>query len=94
MGLDAFRLVRLLVLLRYARDLAKDIYAIMTRPPDVIGSVFKRVPWPFFAALPMERLWLRARAGEAGWGRRYSAGAGCQVFPVFTSTMGRARAST
>lgn len=30
-ALDAFRLVRLLVLLRYARDLAKDIYAIMTR---------------------------------------------------------------
>lgn len=30
-ALDPFRLVRLLVLVRYARDLAKDIYTIMTR---------------------------------------------------------------
>ncbi len=29
----------------------------------MIGSFFKRTPWPFFAALPMERLWLRARQG-------------------------------
>src|SRR5687768_15479089 len=39
------------------------LYAVMAQPPAVIGSVFKRIPWPFFAALPMERLWLRARAG-------------------------------
>ena len=43
--------------------LSAALYAVMAQPPDVIGTVFKRVPWPFFAALPMERLWLRARAG-------------------------------
>ena len=43
--------------------LSAALFAIMTRPPDVIGSFFKRTPWPFFAALPMERLWLRAREG-------------------------------
>lgn len=40
------------------------VFAIMTRPPEVIGSFFKRTPWPFFAALPMKRLWLRAREGR------------------------------
>ena len=50
--------------------LSAALYAIMTRPPDVIGSVFKRVPWPFFAALPMERLWLRARAGTLDVGEQ------------------------
>ena len=43
--------------------LSAALYAVMRQRPDVIGSVFKRTPWPFFAALPMERLWLRARAG-------------------------------
>ena len=43
--------------------LSAALYAIMRQPPDVIGSFFKRTPWPFFAALPMERLWLRAREG-------------------------------
>ena len=43
--------------------LSAALFAIMRQPPDVIGSFFKRTPWPFFAALPMERLWLRARAG-------------------------------
>ena len=43
--------------------LSAALYAIMLQPPDVIGTFFKRIPWPFFAALPMERLWLRARAG-------------------------------
>lgn len=43
--------------------LSAALYAVMAQPPAVIGTVFKRVPWPFFAALPMERLWLRARAG-------------------------------
>jgi hypothetical protein len=39
------------------------LFAIMRQPPEVIGSFFKRTPWPFFAALPMKRLWLRAREG-------------------------------
>jgi hypothetical protein len=43
--------------------LSAALFGVMRQPPDVIGSVFKRTPWPFFAALPMERLWLRARAG-------------------------------
>jgi hypothetical protein len=43
--------------------LSAALFTVMTQPPEVIGSVFKRTPWPFFAALPMERLWLRARAG-------------------------------
>ena len=43
--------------------LSAALYAIMRQPPAVIGSVFKRTPWPVFAALPMERLWLRAREG-------------------------------
>ena len=44
--------------------LSAALFAIMLRPPEVIGSFFKRIPWPFFATLPMERLWLRARAGS------------------------------
>ncbi len=43
--------------------LSAALFAIMRQPPDVIGSFFKRIPWPVFAALPMERLWLRAREG-------------------------------
>ena len=43
--------------------LSAALFAVMRQPPDVIGSFFKRTPWPFFAALPMERLWLRARSG-------------------------------
>ena len=43
--------------------LSAALFAIMLQPPGVIGSFFKRIPWPFFASLPMERLWLRARAG-------------------------------
>ena len=43
--------------------LSAALFAIMKQPPEVVGSLFKRIPWPFFAALPMERLWLRARAG-------------------------------
>ena len=43
--------------------LSAALFTVMRQPPEVIGSVFKRIPWPFFAALPMERLWLRARAG-------------------------------
>jgi hypothetical protein len=43
--------------------LSAALYTVMRQPPDVIGSVFKRTPWPMFAALPMERLWLRAREG-------------------------------
>ena len=39
------------------------LFAVMRSRRTVIGSVFKRTPWPFFAALPMERLWLRAREG-------------------------------
>jgi hypothetical protein len=48
--------------------LSAALYAIMLQPPDVIGTFFKRIPWPFFAALPMERLWLRARAGTLSVG--------------------------
>lgn len=44
--------------------LSAALFAIMLQRPDVIGSFFKRIPWPFFATLPMERLWLRARAGS------------------------------
>ena len=44
--------------------LSAGLYAIMRQPPEAIGSFFKRTPWPFFAALPMERLWLRAREGS------------------------------
>jgi hypothetical protein len=43
--------------------LSAALYTVMRQPPDVIGSVFKRTPWPMFAVLPMERLWLRAREG-------------------------------
>jgi hypothetical protein len=43
--------------------LSAALYTVMRQPPEVIGSFFKRTPWPFFAALPMERLWLRAREG-------------------------------
>jgi hypothetical protein len=43
--------------------LSAALFAIMLQRPYVIGSFFKRIPWPFFATLPMERLWLRARAG-------------------------------
>lgn len=39
------------------------LFTVMRQTPEVIGSVFKRTPWPVFATLPMERLWLRARAG-------------------------------
>jgi len=58
------RLVRLAVAgaVLYA-VLSAALFAIMMQPPEVIGSFFKRTPWPFFAALPMERLWLRAREG-------------------------------
>ena len=44
--------------------LSAALFTVMKQPPDVIGSVFKRTPWPLFAALPMERLWLRAREGS------------------------------
>ena len=44
--------------------LSTALYAIMRRPPAVIGAVFKWIPWPVFATLPMERLWLRAREGS------------------------------
>ena len=44
--------------------LSAALFAIMLQPPAVIGSFFKRIPWPFFATLPMERLWLRAREGS------------------------------
>lgn len=44
--------------------LSAALFAIMLQPPDVIGSFFKRIPWPVFATLPMERLWLRAREGS------------------------------
>jgi len=50
--------------------LSAALYAIMTQPPDVIGTFFKRIPWPFFATLPMERLWLRARAGTLDVGEQ------------------------
>jgi hypothetical protein len=43
--------------------LSAALFAIMRQPPDVIGAFFKRIPWPFFAALPMKPLWLRAREG-------------------------------
>ena len=43
--------------------LSAVLFAIMTQPPAVIGSFFKRIPWPFFVALPMKPLWMRARAG-------------------------------
>ena len=43
--------------------LSAALFAIMMQPPATVGSLFKRIPWPFFAALPMERLWMRARAG-------------------------------
>ncbi len=52
-----------LVLVLVYAVLSAALFAIMRQPPDVVGSLFKRIPWPFFAALPMERLWLRARAG-------------------------------
>jgi hypothetical protein len=59
---------RLVVLLAAAAVLhvvlSAALFAVMRQPPEVIGSLFKRIPWPFFAALPMERLWLRARAGS------------------------------
>ena len=50
--------------------LSAALFAIMAQPPDVIGSFFKRIPWPFFATLPMERLWLRAREGTLRVGDR------------------------
>ena len=39
------------------------LYAVMRQTPATIGRTFMRTPWPVFAALPMRRLWLRARAG-------------------------------
>jgi hypothetical protein len=39
------------------------LYAVMRQTPAVIGRTFMRTPWPVFAALPMKRLWLRARQG-------------------------------
>jgi hypothetical protein len=59
------RLVLILVVgaILYAA-LSAALFAIMMRPPDAIGRVFKRVPWPVFATLPMKRLWLRAREGS------------------------------
>jgi hypothetical protein len=58
------RLVRLVLAgaVLYA-VLSAALYAVMRQPPAVIGSVFKRILWPVFAALPMEPLWLRAREG-------------------------------
>jgi hypothetical protein len=44
--------------------LSAALFAVMLQPPAVIGSFFKRIPWPVFATLPMERLWLRAREGS------------------------------
>jgi len=44
--------------------LSAALFAVMLQPPAVIGSFFKRIPWPVFAALPMEPLWLRAREGS------------------------------
>ena len=43
---------------------AGALLGVMLQPPAVIGSVFARVPWPVFAAVPMERMWLWARAGS------------------------------
>jgi hypothetical protein len=43
--------------------LSAGLYAIMTQPPATIGTFFKRIPWPFFAALPMKPMWMQARAG-------------------------------
>jgi hypothetical protein len=43
---------------------AAVLLGVMLQPPAVIGSVFARVPWPVFAAVPMERMWLWARAGS------------------------------
>ena len=39
------------------------LYAVMSQTPTVISKTFMRTPWPVFAALPMRRLWLRAREG-------------------------------
>ena len=39
------------------------LYAVMRQPPATIGRTLMRTPWPVFAALPMRRLWLPARAG-------------------------------
>ncbi len=39
------------------------LYAVMSQTPAVIGKTFMHTPWPVFAALPMRRLWLRAREG-------------------------------
>ena len=44
--------------------LSAALFAVMLQPPAVIGSFFKRIPWPVFAALPMKPLWLRAREGS------------------------------
>ena len=39
------------------------LYAVMRQTPSAISRTFMRTPWPVFAALPMRRLWLRAREG-------------------------------
>lgn len=43
--------------------LGASLLAVMLQPPAVIGAVFGRLPWPVFAAIPMERMWLWARGG-------------------------------
>jgi hypothetical protein len=44
------------------------LYAVMCHGPATISAVFRRLPWPVFAALPIERMWLHARRGSLAVG--------------------------
>jgi hypothetical protein len=60
--LRRFGMVLVAVAALYA-GLSVALYAVMLRPPSQVASVFTHVPGPFWAALPMRPMWLRARAG-------------------------------
>ena len=63
----AVAVVGLVVAVLYVA-LSASLYVVMRKPPAVIASVFNRVPWPFWVALPMKPMLLRARGGALGVG--------------------------
>ena len=48
--------------LLYATLIAGLAFA-MRQPPDVFGAIMAKMPWPVFALIPFEPLWMSARAG-------------------------------
>ena len=52
----------LAIAMLYAALVAGLAFA-MRQPPDVFGAIMAKMPWPVFAIVPFEPLWMSARAG-------------------------------